>query len=24
VPDVESLRRLYALLGVKDEIRGEG
>ena len=24
VPDVEALRRLYALLGVKDEIRGEG
>jgi CRP-like cAMP-binding protein len=24
VPDVEGLRRLYALLGVKDEIRGEG
>ncbi len=23
VPDVEALRRLYALLGVKDEIRGE-
>ena len=22
--DVEALRRLYALLGVKDEIRGEG
>jgi len=24
VPDIEALRRLYALLGVKDEIRGEG
>ncbi len=24
VPEIESLRRLYALLGVKDEIRGEG
>ena len=24
VPDVEALRRLYALLGVKDEIRAEG
>jgi CRP/FNR family cyclic AMP-dependent transcriptional regulator len=23
VPDIEALRRLYALLGVKDEIRGE-
>jgi CRP-like cAMP-binding protein len=23
VPDLEALRRLYALLGVKDEIRGE-
>ncbi|MCK6589350.1 MAG: Crp/Fnr family transcriptional regulator [Polyangiaceae bacterium] len=23
IPDVEALRRLYALLGVKDEIRGE-
>src|SRR5262249_53981947 len=24
VPDIEALRRLYGLLGVKDEIRGEG
>ncbi len=24
VPDIEALRRLYALLGLKDEIRGEG
>jgi CRP-like cAMP-binding protein len=24
IPDIESLRRLYALLGVKDEIRAEG
>jgi CRP-like cAMP-binding protein len=24
VPDIEALRRLYALLGVKDEIRAEG
>ncbi len=24
VPDIDSLRRLYALLGVKDEIRGDG
>jgi hypothetical protein len=23
IPDVEALRRLYGLLGVKDEIRGE-
>lgn len=24
VPDIEAMRRLYTLLGVKDEIRGEG
>ncbi len=24
VPDIEALRRLYSLLGIKDEIRGEG
>jgi CRP-like cAMP-binding protein len=24
VPDIDAMRRLYALLGVKDEIRGEG
>jgi CRP-like cAMP-binding protein len=24
IPDIEALRRLYALLGVKDEIRAEG
>jgi CRP/FNR family transcriptional regulator, cyclic AMP receptor protein len=24
VPDIDALRRLYALLGVKDEIRGDG
>jgi hypothetical protein len=24
VPDLEAMRRLYGLLGIKDEIRGEG
>ncbi len=24
VPDIEAMRRLYTLLGVKDEIRGDG
>src|SRR5262249_23104107 len=24
VPDIEALRRLYGLLGIKDEIRGDG